>query len=77
MLLNPYNPPGAISSTVLSPYSDLSINIAPQWSWHGYWTHHSYNEDGPPGGSIPAAGGVIPARDFHGDVVTLSVKYAF
>jgi hypothetical protein len=77
MLLNPYNPPGAISSTVLSPFSDLSINIAPQWSWHGYWVHHGYNEDGPAGGSVPAAGGVIPSRDFHGDVVTLSVKYAF
>ena len=25
----------------------------------------------------PAAGGVMPARDFHGDVITLSVKYAF
>jgi hypothetical protein len=77
MLLNPYNPPGAISSTVVSPFADLAINIAPQWSWHGYWVHHGYNEDGPAGGSVPAAGGVIPSRDFHGDVVTLSVRYAF
>jgi hypothetical protein len=77
MLLNPYNPTGAISSTTVSPFSDLSINLAPQWSWHGYWVHHGYNEDGPPGGSVPAAGGVIPSREFHGDVVTLSVKYAF
>jgi hypothetical protein len=77
MLLNPYNAPGAISSNVVSPYSDLSINIAPQWSWHGNWVHHGYKEDGGPGGSIPAARGVIPSRDFHGDVVTLSVKYAF
>jgi hypothetical protein len=77
MLLNPYNPPGAISSTVLSPFADLSVNIAPQWSWHGYWVHHGYNEDGSAGGSVPAAGGVIPSRDFQGDVVTLSVKYAF
>jgi hypothetical protein len=76
-LLNPYNPTGSISSTVVSPYSDLSINIAPQWSWHGYWVHHGYKEDGGPGGSLPVAGGVIPSRNFHGDVVTLSVKYAF
>ena len=77
MLLNPYNPPGALSSTVVSPFSDLSINVAPQWSWHGYWMHHGYKEDNSPGGSGPAAGGVIPSRDFHGDVVTLGVKYAF
>ncbi len=66
--LNPLMVPGALQSKVVSPFSDLLINIAPQWAWHGNWVHHGYDEAGGPG---PAA------RSFHGDVVTLGVKYAF
>ena len=66
--LNPLMVPGALQSKVVSPFSDLQINIAPQWAWHGNWVHHGYNEAGGPG---PAP------RTFHGDVVTLGVKYAF
>jgi len=66
--LNPLMVPGALHSKVLSPFSDLQVNIAPQWAWHGNWVHHGYDEAGGPG---PAP------RSFHGDVVTLGVKYAF
>ena len=66
--LNPLMVPGALQSKVISPFSDVLINIAPQWAWHGNWVHHTYDESGAPG---PAP------RDFHGDVVTLGVKYAF
>ncbi len=67
-LLNPLMVPGALDSKIVSPFSDLVVNIAPQWAWHGNWIHHGYNEGGGPG---PAS------RDFHGDVFTLGVKYAF
>jgi hypothetical protein len=67
-LLNPLMVPGALQSKIVSPFSDLIINIAPQWAWHGNWVHHGYDEAGGPG---PAP------RSFHGDVVTLGVKYAF
>ena len=66
--LNPLMVPGALDSKVVSPFGDLLVNIAPQWAWHGNWVHHGYQEAGGPG---PAA------RNFHGDVVTLGVKYAF
>jgi hypothetical protein len=66
--LNPLMVPGALNSEVVSPFSDLVVNIAPQWAWHGNWVHHGYEEAGGPG---PAA------RNFHGDVVTLGVRYAF
>jgi hypothetical protein len=68
-LLNPLMAPGALLSKTVSPFADLAVNIAPQWSWHGNWIHHGYGEGGGPGGTAP--------RNFHGDVVTLSVKYAF
>lgn len=67
-MLNPLMVPGALDSKVVSPFSDLVVNIAPQWAWHGNWVHHGYDEAGAPG---PAA------RTFHGDVVTLGVRYAF
>jgi hypothetical protein len=66
--LNPLMVPGALQSKVVSPFSDLQVNIAPQWAWHGNWVHHGYEEAGGPG---PAP------RTFHGDVVALGVKYAF
>jgi len=66
--LNPLMVPGALNSKVVSPFSDLVVNIAPQWAWHGNWVHHGYQEAGGPG---PAA------RNFHGDVVSLGVRYAF
>lgn len=66
--LNPLQVPGALQSQVLNPYADLVINIAPQWAWHGNWNHHAYDESGP---QTPAA------RNFHGDIYTLGVQYAF
>jgi hypothetical protein len=66
--LNPLMVPGALQSKVVSPFSDLRVNIAPQWAWHGNWIHHGYEEAG--------AAGPAP-RTFHGDVVTLGVLYAF
>ena len=76
-LLNPYNPPGALLSKTVSPYADMQIQIAQGWWWHGMWEHHGYNEGGPFGGSAVASGSLLPSRDFHGEVITLSVKYAF
>lgn len=67
-MLNPLMVPGALQSKVVSPYSDLVVNVAKQWAWHGFWEHHGYDESGSPG---PAA------RSFHGDVITLGVQYAF
>ena len=67
-MLNPLMVPGALQSKTTTPFADLTVNIAPQWAWHGNWEHHSYNEPGPAG---PAS------RDFGGDVFTLTVKYAF
>lgn len=60
--------PGALNSTTVSPFADLQVNVAPQWTWHGNWEHHGYSEAGAAG---PAS------RDYHGEVVSLSVKYAF
>jgi hypothetical protein len=69
-MLNPYQVPGALQSKFLSPYADLLVNIAPQWSWHGNWNHQGYNEGGPVGAGLAS-------RSFGGDIYTLGVKYSF
>ncbi len=72
--------PGALLSKYVTPFADLQIRIAEGWYWHGNWEHHGYNEGGPSGGvngNVFVPGSLLPSRDFHGDVVTLSVKYAF
>ncbi len=67
-MLNPYQVPGALQSRYVTPYADLVIHIAPQWSWHGNWNHPDYTESGPAG---PAP------REFNGNILILGVKYAF
>jgi len=67
-LLSPYQVPGSVDSTYLSPFADLTIRIAPQWSWHGNWNRYKYTESGQTG---PAS------REFNGDVFTLGVKHEF
>ena len=67
-MLNPLMQTGALGSTVVDPYVDVQVKIAPEWWWHGNWEHQGYNE----------FGGIGPApREFHGDIYTLGVKYAF
>jgi hypothetical protein len=66
--LNPLMVPGAISSEGVSPFADVQVNVAKQWIWHGNWTHESYQEADGPG---PAA------RSFHGELLTLGVRWTF
>jgi hypothetical protein len=67
-MLSPLQVPGALQSQRMSPFADLQFNIASQWAWHAGWDHQGYSDSG---GFGPAA------RNFHGDIVTLGVKYAF
>ena len=68
-MLNPQMVPGALQSKYQTPFADLQVQIAPQWIWHGNWQYSGYGEDGLAGPTI--------ARNVHGNVVTLGVKYAF
>ena len=67
--LNPLMVPGALRSTYLVPFGDALFNISPEWAWHGNWTYDEYSENGP--------WGTLAARNTHGHVLTLGVKYAF
>jgi hypothetical protein len=67
-MLNPLMQTGGLGSTIVDPYVDVQFRIASGWWWHGNWQHQGYNE----------SGGIGPApREFHGEIYTLGVKYAF
>lgn len=67
--LNPYMVPGALRSTYLIPYADVLFDLSSQWAWHGNFVYDGYSENGPVG--------MLAARNTHGNVLTLGVKYAF
>ncbi|MEO6817372.1 MAG: hypothetical protein ABI177_11790 [Edaphobacter sp.] len=61
--------PGSLQSQFHTPYANLAIDIAPNWSWKGDYNYYGYGEGGPSGPTL--------SRSFHGNVLTLAVHYAF
>ncbi len=68
-ILNARQIPGSLQSTYQSPFAELALNLAPEWTWKGAWNYYGYGEGSPVGPTLP--------RTFNGNVVTLSVRYAF
>ena len=60
---------GSLQSQFQSPYANLVIDIAPNWSWKADYNYYSYGEGSPIGPTQP--------RSFRGNVYTLAVHYAF
>jgi hypothetical protein len=60
---------GSLQSQFQSPYANLVIDIAPNWSWKADYNYYSYGEGTPIGPTLP--------RSFRGNVYTLAVHYAF
>ncbi|MBN9614582.1 MAG: hypothetical protein J0G35_03315, partial [Acidobacteriales bacterium] len=60
---------GSLQSQFQSPYANLAVDIAPNWSWKTDYNYYSYGEGTPIGPTLP--------RSFRGNVCTLGVHYAF
>lgn len=60
---------GSLQSQFQSPYANLAVDIAPNWSWKADYNYYSYGEGTPIGPTLP--------RSFRGNVYTLGVHYAF
>ncbi len=64
---------GPLNSKWLHPYGGLDYQFAQNWTGKAYWDYYGYHED-------PTAGAVqdiFAPRNFRGNLVTLSVRYAF
>ena len=64
---------GPLNSKWLHPFGGLEYQFAKNWTGKAYWDYYGYHED-------PTAGAVqdiFAPRNFRGNLVTLSVRYAF
>ncbi|MDP9268960.1 MAG: hypothetical protein M3P27_11645 [Acidobacteriota bacterium] len=69
LILNPNAPLGPLTYTYHMPTAGVRVELAPRWSVSGGWNYYGYGEDS-------AAGPTLP-RNFHGNVITTGLRYAF
>jgi hypothetical protein len=68
-LLNLNATPGSVDSAYLRPAASLNVVINPMTTFKTSWGRYDYGEDSPIGPTV--------SRNFRGDVVTVSLRYAF
>jgi hypothetical protein len=68
----PTNVDGSLNSSWFEPYGGFDYRIAKHWTGKAFWNYYSYHED-----STAAFLDIFAPRNFHGNLVTLSVRYAF
>jgi hypothetical protein len=72
LFLNPNAPPGPLNSIYHRPYGGFDYALAKGWTGKAYWGYYGYQEDA---SSVPQDR--FAPRNFRGNLVTLSVRYAF
>jgi hypothetical protein len=68
-LINIRQVPGPLQSQFQSPYANVAISIALNWTWKADYNYYGYGEATPVGPTLP--------RPFHGNIYTLAVNYQF
>jgi hypothetical protein len=68
----PTAPNGALNSTWYQPYGSVSYRFAKDWTGRARWDYYAYHED--LNGSYQD---LFNTRNFHANLITLSVRYAF
>jgi hypothetical protein len=61
--------PGSLQSQFYTPYSNVVLDLVPNWSLKAAYDFYGYGENGPVGPTLP--------RSFHGNATVLSAHYAF
>jgi hypothetical protein len=72
ILLDPNSVPGPLNSRYLHPYGGLDYRVARGWTGKAYWGYYGYHED-----LTALTQDVFAPRNFRGNAVTLSLRYAF
>ena len=60
---------GSLQSYFQSPYAGVAWDLERQWTWKADYNFYGYGEGLPIGPTLP--------RNFHGNIITLAVHYAF
>lgn len=69
-ILNPLQPLGSLKSRYHQPIAELQLEFVKNWSAIGRWNYYDYHE-------ATAFFGPTAPRDFHANVGTVSLRYAF
>jgi hypothetical protein len=64
---------GPLNSKWLHPYGGFEYKFSKEWTGKAFWDYYGYHEDPTPG----AVQDIFAARNFRGNLYTLSVRYAF
>ncbi len=75
--LTPQNPiatavPGPLNSTWYQPFGGFDYRFAKHWTGRAMWDYYGYHENG-----STAYQDILAQRNFQGNLVMLSVRYAF
>jgi len=68
----PTNVAGSLNSSWYEPYAGFDYRFTKNWTGKAFWDYYSYHED-----PTAAYQDVYASRNFHGNLFTLSVRYAF
>jgi hypothetical protein len=77
LLINPNAVSGPLDSKWLHPYGGLDYHFAKNWTGKAYWDFYGYHEDPTAVAGTLAPQDAFAPRNFRGNLVTLSVRYAF
>jgi hypothetical protein len=72
LIINPVSPLGSLTSTFHRPMASLAVELSKGLTWKTGWGYFDYNE---PTGQAADSTGV--SRRFRGNIVNLSLRYAF
>jgi len=72
LFLNPNAPSGPLDSNYHRPYGGFDYAFAKGWTAKAYWGYYGYHED-----QSPVPQDLLAPRNFRGNLVTLSMRYAF
>jgi hypothetical protein len=67
--LNPAEVPGTLQSKYQSPYMSATLRLRRDWAVKGEWDYNDYGENGAVGPTAP--------RNFHSNLITMSVHYEY
>ena len=73
LIISPNAPSGPLDSKFLQPYAGFDVGFTKNWTGKAYWAYHSYHEDI----DASAVQDLFAPRNFHANLVTLSLRYAF
>jgi hypothetical protein len=73
LIISPNAPSGPLDSKFLQPYGGFDFMFSNRWVAKAYWAYHGYHEDP----DVGVVQDIFAPRNFHANLVTLSVRYMF